>query len=547
MWTKLCAVLTERLLQSPRSRLLDDPSFPAPIDTSDDVDVNKPVDSPALHVLVPIHSRRITKCQTVTSAMLSKYPPVTFIKSRSSETESHSSEEDDSRSPDREWIEGVLSFLSNSTRVHDDDLVLVNSGGSLFFQLARNILVDRFYETLREHNKRLRWLYGTKGKSGQKFTQRVLFAATKDCALNITHDPLCFGVPPSTLEPDKYGFKTDLVPELRRPRWLEADVVMGKVADVRRLYEGVLKGLVLYDTLGIEANASAMLTEMYGNQEIARELERRRTSNRFIEWLRGVIGISLATNITDVDTPADVARSFRDGSDGPRVFPHEYGIGLDYTWRLFFTTKLSASDLVQLRYRDVEKAASVQMWHGVARPVRLTLPTDIERKSPNPFKSSNSTYESISLFWGPPLESLDALPPASNFSWNDLPLITNVVTGNVPPVLHIPPDQKEVSLWRGLWFQGWARALVRAAERENAVVAQMHDGHPLEFADLCGKHAEALFQDGRGVWGKEEESEVAMTQPVYDQFGTLIAGNGPEVLPGSEKKEDEDRWYRMYD
>lgn len=538
-------MLTEQLLSSPRSRLLEDSPFPVPIDTSGDIDKNESSEPPTLHILLPVYTSRMTKCQTVTSAMLSQYPPVTFIEPRSSGDDK---DNDRDRNPDRDWINGILSYLKNSSQVQNDDLVLVNSGGNLFFQLARDVLIDRFYETLREHNKRLRWLYGKKGNSDQKFTQRVLFAATKDCVLNVTHDPLCFGVPSSPLEPDKYGAKTDLTPELRRPRWLEAEVVMGKAADVRRVYEEALKILTLYDTLGIETNASAILTEMYGNQEISRELERRRTTSWFVEWLRGMIGISVATNITETDAPVEVRRLFREEGDGPRVFSHEYGIGLDYKSHLFFTSTLAGTDLTQLRYSDSDKAASVQMRHGIARPVRLTLPTDIERKMPNPFKSSNySSYDETSLFWEPPLESLDALPPASNFSWNDLPFVTNVATGSVPPILHIPSGQSEASVWRSLWFQDWARALVRAAERENAVVAQMDDGRTIEFADLCGRHAEALFRDGRGAWGEEEESEDAMTRPVYDQFGRLIAGDGPDLIVTVVVEEDEDKWYRMYD
>lgn len=38
-----------------------------------------------------------------------------------------------------------------------------------------------------------------------------------------------------------------------------------------------------------------------------------------------------------------------------------------------------------------------------------------------------------------------------------------------------------------------------------------------------------------------------MTRPVYDQFGRLIAGDGPDLIVTVVVEEDEDKWYRMYD
>ncbi|KAH8695424.1 hypothetical protein BGW36DRAFT_382668 [Talaromyces proteolyticus] len=499
------------------------------------------------HILLSAQPKNVHLCRTITSAMILDYPPMTLLKQNPEPRRSSK------KSPDYdgvmiEKVESILLFLKTNGRVFEHDLVLVVDNDDILFQLPPEILIKRYRDLYRRNNDRLKRKYGTRyiGEGDnrqlvQKYTQKVLFAARKDCSLNVTDSVACASVPQSPLPPDIYGPKTDKKRDgtKNRPRWIDAGVVMGQVSNLIPLYERVLEDMKKQP---IHSTDQTVLTQMYGNQEYSREVARRRSISRLKEWVGDSVGISDASNITNVRS---------------RIQPgdwHEFGISLDYEGQLFLNTRKATADIEWLKYRDVRKVSSVQIQHGVPREVRLNLPLDIEQSASNPFKQTKpGTGEVVRPAFN---TSIDVLPPAWNFTWNDVPLATYIQTAAVPAIVHTNDDLAlRQDYWNTAWFHPWARALLRNHVRSSIVQPHTHpalgasevlknpgrkggmwlanDGW-MSFKDLCSGHEEAVFGDGLGAWGEEKPNK----RPIYNLWGKLMAGKGPKYVKLGESKSE---------
>lgn len=503
--------------------------------------------NPSFHILMPAVEKNVGLCQTVTSAMILNYPPPTVIKSLpdfSSPPTAHDAVV--------AQIKGIVSFLRNSKRVNEKDLVLIVDGSDTFFQLPPEILIQRFHTTLEKHNQKLKEKYGVvvvenpdKGSKEvvQKYSQRVIFAASKECFPNHPDDVACVSVPGSTLPPDVYGPKTDIQRDgqRNRPRWLDSGAVMGQAADLLPIYERVLEYVLHHRN---RHGDQMVLSRLYGTQEYVRELERRRTSSWLKEWFRDMIGISEATNITNVYLRLEPGQRY------------EFGIGLDYESQLFFTMKNSRNDVEWVKYNNISQVSTVQARHGVPREVRLTLPADIQEKAPNPFtQPARAPGEAVK----PPInETVDSLPHPMNMTWETLPLMTNVHSAAVPATIHLNGDPSvRPEWWSNMWFHPWSRALlrkyIRSARGRVASQSSLLGGSDwwdarggiggvwtnydewMDFEDLCSGFEEKIFDDGLGAWGQEDGG--IFQKPIYNQWGILISGKGPPNLEEAQNKE----------
>ena len=149
-------------------------------------------------------------------------------------------------------IKGIFDFLSDRSKVKDDDLILIVDGYDVWFQLPPEIMIRRYHKMVKEADEHLRGRYGmvTEGKPGdgtadrvQKYTQKVIFGADKLCWPNPAADPACAAIPYSTLPKDVYGADTDKEKEgfHNRPRYLNSGNVIGPAADVRAIYQYALQ------------------------------------------------------------------------------------------------------------------------------------------------------------------------------------------------------------------------------------------------------------------------------------------------------------------
>ncbi|EYE90220.1 glycosyltransferase domain-containing protein [Aspergillus ruber CBS 135680] len=501
---------------------------------NDTLPINLDKNSPSFHVVIPARQRKPTLCRLITSAMILNYPPPTLINYGKSLPDGST---DYDALVDK--VTGIYNYLSTSRHVHDQDFVLVLDETDFFFQLPPEVMIGRFQDLLRERNAKLRKKYGlveigsdASPEIVQKYSQRVLFGASKTCdlnKLNMSLDPGCVTVPQSAMPPDAYGWKTDIDSDvaLNRPRWLNPGVAMGQVADLKLVYGQVLQ--FVEKQRRIKNADHVALTQMYGRQEYIRELERQRTSNGLMEWLYRQIGISDATNITGAAVPYL--------KTGAR---YEYGIGVDSTSHIFFDTTNSKRDMEWLHYNNITKTSLVQMEHGIPREHRLLLPEDLSL--PSPFYHPNLTKDEVT---NPPYnDTLDALPNPKNRSWRNLPLLTYIPSASIPALIHL--DGSRVTRdgwWLKMWYQPWARALLRKYMRtplgfdvaQSALLGGQEwwdlrggkggiwtgQGEWMDYGEVCGGLERDVFEDGFGGWGKEDGSEDG---PVYNQFGNVVKG-----------------------
>lgn len=495
------------------------------------LDPGQQKNNPHLHVLIPTTKGSRGACRTMTSAMILGYPPPTLIgyghdKPGATEAE---------RTVER--IVRVRDYLKNSHMVKDRDFVLLVDAGDVFFQLPPRVLVERFQDLLRKNNEKLQKKYGyavVENSNGgppelvQKYTQRVLFGASKVCYGALARDPGCVSVPESTLPPDVYGWKTDTHPEgyLNRPRWLNPGAVIGQAADLRIIYDEVLR--VIEQRHKKHADYQA-LTQIFGRQEVIRELERLRTVNKLKEWIYGMLGISDAVNIDGISVRLETGHRY------------EYGIGVDYESQLFFNQILSRNDVEWIRFNNITKTSLLQGQFGVPREHRLLLPEDIAAL-PNPFNQTRFATEQTTT---PAYNvTLDKLPNPKKHSWNDIPLMTNPFSASVPVLLHLNGDPWLRNVWwEQMWFFPWARALlrryVRSAHDFDAAQSALLGGQDwwdmrggrgglwtddenwVTISEVCEGQERDLFDDDLGPWAKENGDP---DMPVYNQFGNLIKG-----------------------
>lgn len=435
-------------------------------------------------------------------------------------------------------INTLHEYLSESKQLEDDDLVLVVDGSDMWFQLPPEIIIRRFHHILKENNEKLRRKYGmavvhdnstdVKGHVMQKYSQRILFGADKTCWPNTTlSKAACVTVPMSPWFPDSYGFKTDKAVDgtKNRPRWLNAGAAMGSAADMRLLYQRAAQKAV--NATGPEIEQRIM-SEIYGEQEYVRELEWRRTTNRWGNWIQErLLGIPRSGNLTGISMHLEPGRRY------------EFGVGLDYNYELFLNTTLTHKEMEWVRYNNASKLNHVQMEHKVPRAHRINLPTDVKRLE-NPFIQPNETKNVL-----PPFnKTFDSLPNPKNRTWTNIPLGTNIRTGNVPALLSAYGDRVAVNnWWYRMWYQPWSRALLRKYMRSprthDAAQASLLGDHEwdmrggrggvwtnneewLEWGEICSGYEEDVFDDDFGLWGQEEGEEFE--KPVYNQFGMLISG-----------------------
>ncbi|KAJ5354730.1 hypothetical protein N7541_005774 [Penicillium brevicompactum] len=501
-------------------------------------DLDKP--NPRLHVLVPALQGSRGVCRTITSAMILGYPPPTLIGYGSDAPGATEAE----NMVDR--ITRARNYLRDSKTVHDNDFVLMVDGLDTIFQLPPQVLIKRFQSIIRANNQKLQAKFGFVDVQGEKpdapfkripkYNQRVLFAASKTCFPGLRDDPGCASVPESSLPPDVYGWKTDDDDDssFNRPRWLNPGAVIGQAADLRLIYDEVLREVGQRSTKTGDYKA---LTQIYGRQEVIRELERRRTVNGFKDWMYQMVGISDASNLTGITLRLEAGRRY------------EYGIGVDFESQLFFNQMMSRKDVEWVKFNNNTKMSMLQAQHGVPREHRLLLPHDVAAL-PNPFNQSRFAKEStLRPVWN---ATLDKLPNPNNHSWHNVALMTNPHSASVPVLAHLNGDPKlRNGWWESMWFFPWGRALLRKYVRNahgfDAAQSSLLGGQDwlevrggrggiwtdkenwVTIAEVCNGQERDLFDDGLGLWSKENDDPDA---PVYNQYGNLVAGKeDPNAKP----------------
>ncbi|KAF7934517.1 hypothetical protein EAE99_002968 [Botrytis elliptica] len=347
---------------------------------------------PKFHLVIPARKKSLNLCKTLLTASILNYPPPTLLgfKLKSDETE-----EKEKEKTTLQEIQDTLDFL-NGKDMHDDDLVLLLNANT-WLQLPGEIIIGRFLRNRREVNEKLRVEYGveksteagtgTLEKAGsQKYTQKVLFAARKDCAgmdrgergdAEEGKGESCYGdvIPQFPLLKNK-RIKMDQYREY--PRFIESSLAMGKVRDMKILWSraweiaqergGDGKGMKRY-------SMQEVMTQIFGEQEGGRVERRRAEDWRWKGWLEGVLG-----GLISGEGRGRGGRERNGNGNGNRTLgvggnsergDGEFGIGVDYASGIFHTVGKSGEELKVLTIGENESRKQIVSRRGVIKkPVR---------------------------------------------------------------------------------------------------------------------------------------------------------------------------------
>ncbi|TGO56723.1 hypothetical protein BCON_0074g00180 [Botryotinia convoluta] len=344
--------------------------------------------NPKFHLIIPARKKSFNLCKTLLTASILNYPPPTLLgfKLKLDETE-----EKEKETSTLQEIQDTLDFL-NGKDMHDDDLVLLLNANT-WLQLPGEIIIGRFLRNRREVNEKLREEYGiekdTEAGTGtirklgqQKYTQKVLFAARKDCAVMDRGErgdaeegkgESCYGdvIPQFPLLKNKGG-KIDQYREY--PRFIESSLAMGKVRDMKTLWsraweiaqerDGDGKGMKGY-------SMQEIMAQIFGEQE-----GRRVEDWRWKRWLEGILGVSIAGEGRGRGGQGGGGRNGNRtlgvGGNSERG-DGEFGIGVDYTSGIFHTVGKSGEELKVTTFSEKaeKKEKQIVSRRGVIKgPVR---------------------------------------------------------------------------------------------------------------------------------------------------------------------------------
>lgn len=479
--------------------------------------------NPSFHLLVRTsdYNPNVGLCRTAFSAMVLNYPPPTMV----AHTKAH--DKPVNHIPE---IDQYLSSEDAKKRFKDNDLLLIVDEGDLWFQLPAELMLQRFQLMLQENNNRLWKSHGTvviddgnkKGHTRQlqRYHERIIFSADKSCGLS-QNDTACAVVPDSDLPPDSYGSMTDQGQDitLNRPRWLNSAAAIGTLADMRLLYQKAAK----IRNRNTSLTETQVFSQMLGDQEYARELERQVTSS-WVTRLIESLGIRSRMDISNYQ------RKLK-----PRT-RYDYSVGVDYESQLFGSLLYSGEDVEWMRYDDLEAVSTAQARHKVPRETRLTLPPDVADLE-SPFTPLRQKTADMVPDYN---KTLDSLPPAWNVSWTNLPLATNVHSKSIPALLHM--NNTNAESWSQMWYHPWARGLLRkyirashsptAAASSSLGGADMWDSRGGKggiwtsdqqwsgWSEVCKGFEAEIFDDGFGAWGEEGGDTKG---PELNEFGVLVS------------------------
>jgi hypothetical protein len=378
-----------------------------------------------------------------------------------------------------------------------------------------------------------------------KFVSKVLFGAAKECS-NPSGDPACISPPQSPLPEDIYGPQTDKHAQgkYNRPRFMGSTMAMGRVSDLRPIYQHAIDMLELGDG---SQNSQNVFSQIFGEQEYVRSLTPESKS------------LSMSAKFRKLFTGGETKPKPENFAPEPNK-NYEFSITLDYISSIFQIMNNSNEDVHMLSFDHPSIIASPSRISAAAFANPIHLPRDL-----NSTLAPFSQYIVSSLHPDPPITTLDDMPGAwEKNSWEEIELATNVIVpgASVPASLNFYGNEVLLSsMWSQMWYQKYARALMRqyirspagpiAAEAAQEGGEKWWDlrggkggvwtdrGEWLDWNEVCGAFDSEVFGDGKGEFGYEDESIGG--QKVEYKFGKVISGKvskgkKPNVAPGGMKK-----------
>ncbi|KAM4058089.1 hypothetical protein HRG_010957 [Hirsutella rhossiliensis] len=462
-----------------------------------------------LHLLLPATRSNVNLCKTLLTLTILGYPTPHIIGWEAQDGDealrgggSHLAK-----------ITAGLEYVNDAERRKqpgfDDELIFMIDSYDIWFQLPVEVLIARYRAIVAQEDARVARRMG-RAFDREGIRSQVIFGAGKRCAPNQLHTVACYPVPESPLPMDLRRGNADTLLGRNifsnfRTRYLNSGYIIGPVGAVRPMLEKAKERLdqCAQRTAAWFDNGSgrsdecyhgsdqSIFADMYGEQEIHREVMRRRHRTLLDDWLDVVVpnrpGARPAPShvlnlpVQDYLKPAFTHQAYR-ASHAPGGKPFEFGIGLDY-WSLLGHQTANAE--FDSRYIRHDKALEPQVGQqGIFDcAAKAPMPTDVPQEAAV-------------------LRLLDDGPDR----WETMPLYTEICVGSVPVMIHHNSVDKSwrEKQWNQTWWHGWSRRLLE--ERQKAGTPQLMEGVPtdkgtrLRWEKLCPHEVEGeLFRDADQV------------------------------------------------
>lgn len=459
-----------------------------------------------LHILLPATRSNVNLCKTLLTMTILGYPAPHIVGWEAQDGTgglrgggSHLAK-----------ITAGLGYVNDAERRKqpgfDDELVFLVDSYDVWFQLPPEVLIARYRAVVARENARVAQRMG-RAFDREGIRSRVVFGAGKRCSPNQLHTVACYPVPESPLPKDlRHGNADTLIGRNLmanfRTRYLNSGYIIGPVGAMRSLLERAKerldqcaqrKGAWFDNGSGrsdecYHGSDQSIFADMFGEQEIHRELMRRRHRTLLDDWLDAVVPLRpgarpapshvLTLPVDDFVEPAFTHQAYRP-SQASGSKPFEFGIGLDYWSLLGHQTANAEFDGRYLRHDQ-----------ALAPQVGQQGPFDCEAKAPMPEDLPADAAALRRLYGGPG-------------RWESMPLYTEICVGSVPVMIHhnsVEKSWREIQ-WNQTWWHGRSRRLFEERQRDGA--PQLVEGIPtdkgtrLRWEDLCPREVdEELFRGG---------------------------------------------------
>ncbi|KAB8611400.1 hypothetical protein FH972_025905 [Carpinus fangiana] len=478
-------------------------------------------DAPArkLHLLLPATTGNANMCKTLFTAAAMGYPTPVLINwgeqpKPGEKIVSH-----------LEKVYGIANYLATLGPEAADDLVLIADTFDVWFNLPVNTLLSRYDRVIADENEYIAQLWGRPAlDNGVRAT--TVFASDKACFGFFPETYWCYLQPESSLPTDLYGDKTDKEDAgfgrygSMRPRYLNSGIILGPVYDVLAIFqraEDFMKDLKI-DNKFFWQSDQRVLAMVFAEQQLMRT--RKALDNP--QWRDG--NTEAAENRT---TPGSDPRYSPNLSlhhefnnltltnltfqKGEVNMGYEHGITIDVRSLLSQTTAASNHDWAYLYY----DRAYLQRVPDLSDP-RNCIP-HVRENIPEELASLPVPYASI-------VAEKRIHLNANGITWSDLPLYTNLCTGEIPAIIHHNGDKSmREKQWPSLWLTSAGQeilAAIKARSKDepgksvNTGGAMTDHGEKLSWDQLCKAEEQGIFVDELNIWNP----------------GTMMYGVPPECV-----------------
>ncbi|KAK4610214.1 hypothetical protein CLAFUW4_13941 [Fulvia fulva] len=442
-----------------------------------------------LHLLIPATSSNSDLCKLLLSAQILGWPTPVLINYGDVENA-------DAYVQHLAKVEGILRYLDRleASEEYEEDLVLIVDGYDIWFQLRPDVLIKRFYETNSAANAHAVEVYGQDLVDQYDIKQTIIFGPDKLCWPVDFSRPACWAVPMSPLPEAAFGVTAGAYTnrDNNQARWLNSGTVMGMASDLTEVFRTTLDEIHTNHTTDSD---QFYFSNVFGLQEYAR-----------LSLKPELLASAKEVAYDDVEDP----------SEGHRYEPEiqgiktEYHIGIDYASTMFQTLAFWKPHLSWSRVIDAwttsDKAKSV------VNPFQMELPDDI--------KQSAAPYEALKY----------GLDREGHPGWDSIQLVYNVITRQIPVLLHVTgnPQEKEyrAKWWPKLWFQASAEQLRLASNKLESreispePIAGIHwfNAEPEDAEEIVGAGKGGAWND-RGGWMSWKQLCKNVEEDLYAVYG----------------------------